>query len=215
MIHCSADLTAVAEAAERAIAGAGLPLFRRDTMLVRPVVLDARDAGDRQIKTVGLAPINAIMMRSFMEQAARFEKFDSRRKSWTHCKPPADVAELILARAGHLAVLRACAACWRRRRLRPDGSLLDRPGYDAGNRHVSDRAAADAAQSRSADAGATAKQALDRARPPAGRLSVARRRRRPRGRTERADLAGGARGAADRAAARHLGTGGRHRQEAI
>ena len=47
-----------------------------------------------------------------------------------HCKPPADIAELILARAGHwpFPALRGVLAA---PSLRPDGSLLDRPGYDA------------------------------------------------------------------------------------
>ena len=78
-----------------------LPVFRRDTLLVRPVVLKERDAYGRTVHAVGLNPISTIAMRGFLDQAARFEKFDSRAKALVHCKPPADIAELILARAGH------------------------------------------------------------------------------------------------------------------
>ena len=46
-IRCGATMTPVAEAGERAIAGAGLPVYRRDTLLVRPVVLKERDAYGR------------------------------------------------------------------------------------------------------------------------------------------------------------------------
>jgi hypothetical protein len=130
VIQLGADLTATAEAAEHAMVGAGLPLFRRGNVLVRPVILDARGVNDRPIKTVGLAPIPIILMRSFMEQAARFEKYDSRAKALKHCKPPEDIADLILARAGHWpfpqirGVLAAPA-------LRPDGSIIEAAGYDA------------------------------------------------------------------------------------
>ena len=64
-----------------------------------------------------------------MEQAASFEKYDARKDNWIKAKPPADVAELILDRAGHWSfppirgVLMAPS-------LRPDGSLLSQPGYD-------------------------------------------------------------------------------------
>ena len=58
VIQCGPELTAIAEAAERALIGAGLPLFRRDTLLVRPVILEARSADNRPIRTVGLAQIN-------------------------------------------------------------------------------------------------------------------------------------------------------------
>jgi hypothetical protein len=129
-IRCGATMTPVAEAGERAIAGARLPVYRRDTLLVRPVVLKERDAYGRTVHTVGLSPISTIAMRGFLDQAARFEKYDSRAKAWVHCKPPADIAELILARAGHwpFPSLRGVLAA---PSLRLDGSLLDRPGYDA------------------------------------------------------------------------------------
>ena len=132
-IRCGADLTTVAEAAERAVVEADLPIYRRDTMLVRPIVLNEHDAYGHMTRTVGLSPLNVIMMRSYLEQAARFERYDGRAKSWVHCKPPNDIAELILARAGHwpFAALKGVLAA---PSLRPDGSLIDRPGYDEATR---------------------------------------------------------------------------------
>ena len=130
VIRLDAELTSAAEAAERAIIDAGLPLFRRDTTLVHPLHLEARGADDRPVQTVGLAPVSVIQMRSYMEQAARFERHDSRQKAWVHTKPPSDVAELILGRAGRWpfpAVRGVLAAP----SLRPDGSILNKPGYDA------------------------------------------------------------------------------------
>ena len=77
VIRLGPDLTAAARAAEQAMVDAGLPLFRRGDTLVRPLILDARGLNDKPIKTVGLAQVPPILMRSFMEQAARFEKYDA------------------------------------------------------------------------------------------------------------------------------------------
>ena len=136
-IRCGPAITPVAEAGERAIAAAGLPLFRRDTLLVRPVVLKERDAYGRTVDVVGLSPISTIAMRGFLDQAARFEKYDSRAKGWVHCKPPADVAELILARAGHwpFPALRGVLAA---PSLRPDGSAARSARLRRRHRHVPD-----------------------------------------------------------------------------
>ena len=174
VIHCGPDLTATAEAAERALAGSGLPLFRRDTQLVRPVTLEARGANDQPIQTVGLAQISTVMMRSFMEQCARFEKFDARQKVWIRCKPPEDVAELILARTGYwpFPQVRGVLAA---PSLRPDGSLLDQPGYDAATGMYLIDAAADAGHPGPADH-ARRQAGTRRPRQPAGRISLAGRR---------------------------------------
>ena len=66
-------------------------------------------------------------MRSYIGQAAGFEKYDGRGKAWVQCKPPTDIAELILGRAGHwpFAAIRGVLAA---PSMRPDGSILDRPG---------------------------------------------------------------------------------------
>jgi hypothetical protein len=130
VIQLGAHITSVAVAAERAMFNAGLPLFRRGDMLVRPVVLDARGINDTKIKTIGLAQVPTILMRSFMEQAAQFEKYDARARAWKPAKPPEDVADLILARAEHWpfppirGVLAAAS-------MRPDGSIIATAGYDA------------------------------------------------------------------------------------
>lgn len=129
VIRLTVDLTAAAEAAERAMHGAGLPLYRRGAMLVRPLVLDAHTFGGRRVKTIGLIAAPTILLRSYMGQAAGFEKFDGRGKAWVSCKPPIDIAELILGRAGHwpFEEIRGVLAA---PSMRPDGSILHRPGFD-------------------------------------------------------------------------------------
>jgi hypothetical protein len=129
VIRLTTDLTAMAEAAERAMAGAGLPLYRRGSMLVRPLILEAHTFGGNLAKTVGLISVPTIVLRGYMGQAASFEKYDGRAKSWTACKPPTDVAEFILGRAGHwpFAEIRGVLAAPSMRR---DGSILEQAGFD-------------------------------------------------------------------------------------
>jgi Bifunctional DNA primase/polymerase, N-terminal len=129
VVRTGVDLTAMAAASEQAIVAAGLPVYRRDALVVRPLVLDARGLDDKPIKTVGLSPVPVVMMQSLMEQAARFERYDARSDIWKPCQPPARVAELILARAGEwpFAAIRGVLAC---PSLRPDGTVLMTPGLD-------------------------------------------------------------------------------------
>jgi putative DNA primase/helicase len=64
-----------------------------------------------------------------MAQAADFRKFDGRAQEWRRCDPPADLAAALLANSGGwpfptlVAVIEAPA-------LRPDGAVLQDPGYD-------------------------------------------------------------------------------------
>ena len=149
-------------------------------------------------------------MRSYMEQAARFERHDSRQKAWVHTKPPSDVAELILGRAGHWpfpAVRGVLAAP----SLRPDGSILQQAGLRCRHRHVPDRRAGAAGDAAASNPGRR-RSRTGAAREASGRVSPGRRRREGGG-VQRADLAGGARRVADGATARDLGAGEGQRQE--
>jgi hypothetical protein len=129
VIRLSTDLTAAAESAERSILGAGLPVYRRSALLVRPLILDAYTFDGNRAKTVGLLAVPTIMLRGYMGQAATFEKFNGRTKDWVACKPPTDVAEFILGRSGHWPFheIRGVLAA---PSMRPDGSILGQPGFD-------------------------------------------------------------------------------------
>ena len=108
---------------------ARLPVMQRDQFLVRPAIQDAHGPFNTATKTAALVPISPIMMRSYMDRAATFERFDARGNDWIRTKPPADIAELILDRADESdfpsvrGVLLAPA-------LRPDGSVFADSGYD-------------------------------------------------------------------------------------
>src|SRR4051812_19682793 len=119
----------IAEAAENAIAAAGLPLFDRGGMLVTPVVAKVRGADGQDAETVALMPVTEPLVREFMGRAAVFERFDGRAVSWVKTKPPRDIAELVLVRRGRwpFAKIHGVLAA---PTLRPDGSLLATEGFD-------------------------------------------------------------------------------------
>lgn len=125
VIRLGVNLTITAEETEKAILASGLPLFRRDTILVQPVILK-----DGETRTGKLEPVSVPLMRSFMDRAADFEKFDSRAKDYIPAKPPAEIAELILDRTGQWPFPTANGMLMTPS-MRADGSLILAPGYDA------------------------------------------------------------------------------------
>ena len=98
-IRLGPDLTAIANEVEDAMLAAKLPVMQRDQFLVRPAIQDAHGPFNTATKTAALVPISPIMMRSYMDRAATFERFDARGNDWIRTKPPVDIAELVLDRA--------------------------------------------------------------------------------------------------------------------
>ena len=129
VIQLGVDLDATAGVAEQALIDAELPIWQRDEMLVRPFIVSAHGAGNRKTKTGKLLQITPIMMRSLMGQAARFEQFDGRAKAFVPAKPRSTWPSLILARSGHWP-FPAIRGLLMAPSMRPDGSLITRPGYD-------------------------------------------------------------------------------------
>lgn len=78
-----------------------------------------------------LLPVSAPWLRTHLERERRFERFDGRAKEWRAVDCPGDLAERLRANRGAwpMSELRGLVHA---PILRPDGTLLDRPGYDAG-----------------------------------------------------------------------------------
>jgi putative DNA primase/helicase len=108
---------------------AGLPIYEHgDGRLIHPIKVKVRGANNSWTVTAALGDIGVPLMRGFMSQAAMFER--PGRKGWTACEPPERVAKLILGRRGFWRFPKirglVCVPT-----LRPDGTLLSRPGFDA------------------------------------------------------------------------------------
>jgi hypothetical protein len=123
------DLSEIATQAERAIVDAGIEIFRRDANLVRPVVDEAEASYGRRTYVAQLARVDATYLRDILCREIEFHKYNVRKKEWVPTDPPKDVPATILARIGEwnfppvVGIITTPT-------MRPDGTILDRPGYD-------------------------------------------------------------------------------------
>lgn len=132
------QLAEIATRSEIALIAARRPIFQRANTLCRPVVSPAkvfdRAGKKRRVMTPSLMPLDAAAMTDELSQSAVFRRFDARRGTrrrgeWVPADPPHQIAATILSRAGgwRFAPIRGVVAT---PTLRPDGSVLQRPGFD-------------------------------------------------------------------------------------
>ncbi len=125
------DLPELCDAAEAALIGHEPNLYQRSNDLVRIMVSRAetvhgitRPGG----KTI-ISSVDAEHLLDRLNRHVRWQRWSIRKNAWAVCNAPRTVANTLLARAG----------CWQFNSLigvvtaptlRPDGSVIDRPGYD-------------------------------------------------------------------------------------
>jgi Bifunctional DNA primase/polymerase, N-terminal len=127
------SLSANADDAERALIDAEIAFYERSNTLVRPIVKDVDGFHGTKTKTARLARVGPVYMRDVLGRIAHWYKFDLRRNQWVQIDPPNETAETVLARAGEWA-FPTIAGIINTPTLRPDGTILDRPGFDARTR---------------------------------------------------------------------------------
>lgn len=123
-------LPQIVEQAEDAMLKARVDLFQRGDQVVRVLRAPALTMRDIYRRAEGVLMLNRVDVAYLVESLTRIANFYRRVKDdLVLCDCPERVAKTYLARAGH----------WRLRRLlgvieaptlRPDGSVLDEPGYD-------------------------------------------------------------------------------------
>lgn len=104
------------------------PVYQRGGLLVRPAAIEIETSCG---KGMGhrLVPVTRANLVELFTEVAQFERFLGRDKKWVATNCPREVADTYLARVGEwrvptlLGVIRAPT-------LRPDGSIIDRPGFD-------------------------------------------------------------------------------------
>jgi hypothetical protein len=115
---------------EQAIIKAGHLVYRRGMSFVRPVIEEVDATRGRRTKVAQLSPIRHANMVDLLCQSAQWVRYDARKKETVRINPPNDIAQILLHRCGEwnfnpvVGVITAPT-------LRPDGSLLSNPGYDA------------------------------------------------------------------------------------
>jgi len=127
------QLQLLAAKGEDAIIAAGMPVYRRDTVLVRPALDEVDATHGRRTPVARLVEVNVPYLRGLLCGAARWEKYNIRKQGWVRTDPPEKVAQLILANYGDWQ-LPAVAGVITTPTLRPDGTILAAEGYDAATR---------------------------------------------------------------------------------
>ena len=115
--------------AEAILIAAGVPFYTRDGAIVRPIIEEVPAFKGRKTKVVRLRSVNADMLRDQLSRAATFEKYNARTRRYVEVDPPRDIADIVLARDGDWQFPRL-AGVITTPTMRPDGSILLKPGYD-------------------------------------------------------------------------------------
>ena len=133
------ELHVAATEAEDAILQSGLPVYQRSKWLVRPISREVPASRGRTTIAAGLGEIELHGLVDILSGCAQFQKYDARAKDLVRINPPSSVVQIMLSRYGawrapHVAGVITTPS------LRPDGSVLSEPGYDAATRlyHVPD-----------------------------------------------------------------------------
>jgi hypothetical protein len=124
------NLPQIVDEAEVALIAAAPDFYRYGGQLVRPVLEEVPAADMTRTKIHRLVPINRPHLVDVLTAAARWEKFDKRSETWVRVNCSDQIAETYLAREGRWQ-LPPLVGIVNAPMLRADGSMLDRPGYDA------------------------------------------------------------------------------------
>lgn len=119
--------------AESALIAADAEVFQRAEQLVRP---GHHEVGAADGRTTVAAGLHALRLPALVEELARvaeWQAYNMRSKDWKAIDPPASIAGVLAARVGRWR-LRSVASIITCPTLRPDGSILAEPGYDAATR---------------------------------------------------------------------------------
>lgn len=111
---------------------AGVPFYQRDRQLVRIVMIKAKTADGETLEVPGIMPVNLPMMARAMGQSAQWKRIVAKKKAIeeTRVDPPKDVVEQALAMAGEWP-FPTLSGVISTPTMRPDGTILDKAGYDA------------------------------------------------------------------------------------
>jgi putative DNA primase/helicase len=126
-------LSRCATEAEEALIVANTQFFERSNTLVRPIVTEVDAAHGRKTRAAQLARVDQVYMRDSLNRVAGWYKLDKRDRRWVAVDPPHDVAATVLARAGEWK-FPSISGIATAPTLRPDGTILDKLGYDPATR---------------------------------------------------------------------------------
>jgi putative DNA primase/helicase len=115
---------------EQALLDQRIGIFRRNGDLVMPGAVSIEVRNGETIEAVGLIEVSAGSLIEIITSAALLGKFDARARTTVRVNCPPQIADAYMKRKGRWG-LRALTGIANAPTLRPDGSLLDQPGYDS------------------------------------------------------------------------------------
>ncbi len=115
--------------AESHLIAANLEIYQRGDLVVRPGVVERRTAAVEKLRMPGLVPVTPYNMVELFTKVIDFQMWDGRSEEWRSVDCPLPFATAYLQRMRHWR-LRQLTAIMTAPTLRPDGSILETPGYD-------------------------------------------------------------------------------------
>jgi putative DNA primase/helicase len=125
------ELPRVVSEAEDALIATDQGLYQRGPLLVRVVRRDAMSVRnfERPAGSLGIVVVDRAYLVERMTRSAEWLRYDSRAEDWRRINAPEQAAVTFLARQGQWKLPRLLAAI-SAPTLRPDGTVLQQPGYD-------------------------------------------------------------------------------------
>jgi hypothetical protein len=120
----------IAQWAEQTLIRSGCELYQRGHELRRPVIEEADASHGRKTNIARLIEVTPVYLRNELTKIICWERYDRREKKNVRVAAPVEVAPIILSQVGHWSFPRI-AGVITTPTLRPDGSLLIQPGFDA------------------------------------------------------------------------------------
>lgn len=126
------ELPEAADAIEAALIAHNAPIYQRGDYLCRVALMDeavVRGKKERPQQLATLLPLDPEHLLDRVNRLIHFERWSDKKADYTRCHAPRAAVAALLARVGEwqFPVLSGVVNA---PTLRPDGSLLDRPGYD-------------------------------------------------------------------------------------
>lgn len=135
-IRTGADVHRVVDQSIHALRG-DEGIYQRAGRLTRIVrVTDTEATAERAAAgTPQLRDVASATLLERLTAVAEYQRFDARAKGWLHTVPPMEVVAAVMAR-GEYPGIRPITSIIETPSMRPDGSVIDRPGYDAATGYV-------------------------------------------------------------------------------
>jgi putative DNA primase/helicase len=128
------DLPMVVDLAETALIESGIKIFQRDSPLTLVRLMQRPAQSVRNYKrppgVLGMVTVDLPYLLETLTRVAVWERFDARAKEWRRINCPEKVVSTLLSRGGEWKMPRISGAITAPT-LRPDGTILQQPGYDA------------------------------------------------------------------------------------